>query len=209
MAVNTQPWFLEHKAQWANDPVVAHDWDATSVGGRGIVPTLLLTATGAKTGEARSLPLLYQPCGEGFLIVGSRGRSSRHPGWYLNLLHEPQCTAVIGPMIYSLRARKWRRVGFFSTYDEPHQMNQRLNRRSHHPTARSKSHLITLCTVLLVLVTVTLGACSAQQAYNAMVENQRTECLKRPPTQQADCMEGTHISYEEYLQRRNEAMTTK
>jgi len=81
MAVNTQPWFVEHMNLWAVDPVAAHDWDATPVGGNGVVPTLLLTTTGAKSGELRSLPLLYQPCGEGFVVVGSRGGSSRHPGW--------------------------------------------------------------------------------------------------------------------------------
>ncbi len=105
MAVNTQPWFAEHMAQWARDPVAAHDWDATPVGGNGIVPTLLLATTGAKTGELRTLPLLYQPCGEGFLVVGSRGGSRRHPGWYLNLLHNPVCSAVAGRMTFGLRAR--------------------------------------------------------------------------------------------------------
>ncbi len=105
MAVNTQPWFAEHMQRWAEDPVAAHDWDATPVGGNGIVPTLLLTTTGATTGELRSLPLLYQPCGEGFVVVGSRGGSSRHPGWYLNLLRNPSCSAVAGRMTFGLRAR--------------------------------------------------------------------------------------------------------
>lgn len=105
MAVNTQPWFVEHMNLWAEDPIAAHDWDATPVGGTGIVPTLLLTTIGATTGALRSLPLLYQPCGEGFVVVGSRGGSSRHPGWYLNLLHNPSCSAVVGRMIFGLRAR--------------------------------------------------------------------------------------------------------
>lgn len=105
MAVNTQPWFVDHLAQWQTNPVAAHDWDATPVGGSGIVPTLLLTTHGAKSGERRSLPLLYQPCGEGFLIVGSRGGSNRHPGWYLNLLQNPRCTVQTGKLICETHAR--------------------------------------------------------------------------------------------------------
>lgn len=105
MAVNTQSWFLDHMAQWLSDPVAAHDWDATPVGGRGIVPTLLLTTRGAQSGEARSVALLYQPCGEGFVVVGSRGGSNRHPGWYLNLMRNPDCSAVVGRMHCNLHAR--------------------------------------------------------------------------------------------------------
>jgi deazaflavin-dependent oxidoreductase (nitroreductase family) len=105
MAVNTQNWFTEHLALWATDPVRAHDWDATAVGGDGIVPTLLLTTRGRRSGEDRSLPLLYQPCGEGFVIVASRGGSPRHPGWYLNLRDQPACEARVGRMRYQLEAR--------------------------------------------------------------------------------------------------------
>lgn len=105
MAVNTQPWFLEHLERYQSDPEGAHDWDSRPVGGQGIVPTLLLETTGAVSGQARALPLLYQPCGEGFILVGSRGGSNRHPAWYLNLLRNPFCSAVVGRMRYRLVAR--------------------------------------------------------------------------------------------------------
>lgn len=105
MSVNKQSWFTEHMALWAQDPVKAHDWDATPVGGDGICPTLLLTTRGRRSGEARSLSLLYQPSGEGFVIVASRGGSARHPGWYLNLQGDPTCEAQVGRMRYTLRAR--------------------------------------------------------------------------------------------------------
>jgi len=105
MSVNTQDWFTAHMALWARDPVKAHDWDTTPVGGNGICPTLLLTTRGRHTGEPRSLPLLYQPSGEGFVIVASRGGSHRHPGWYLNLLGDPACEALVGRMHYRLLAR--------------------------------------------------------------------------------------------------------
>ena len=61
---------------------------------------------------------------------------------------------------------------------------------------------------MFALTVVLLSACSASQAYDAMAENQRTQCLQRPPSQQADCLAQPQISYEEYLRRRNEAITT-
>lgn len=56
-------------------------------------PSLLLTTTGAKSGKARTVPLLYveldpggSPSGDDRLgIIGSRFGSDHHPGWYHNL----------------------------------------------------------------------------------------------------------------------------
>lgn len=61
---------------------------------------------------------------------------------------------------------------------------------------------------ILALTVVLMGACSARQTYDAMAENQRTQCLQRPPSQQADCLAQPQISYEEYLRRRDEAIAT-
>ena len=66
-------WIQDHKAHYLQDPEAAHDWDASPAGHPGLVPTLLLHTRGRKSGEWRASPLLYQPCGVGFVIVGSRG----------------------------------------------------------------------------------------------------------------------------------------
>ena len=66
-----------------------------------------------------------------------------------------------------------------------------------------------VCQAVFALILVLLSACSARQAYDAMAENQRTQCLRRPPSQQADCMAQTRISYEEYLRQRREATGAK
>ncbi|MGI9324340.1 MAG: nitroreductase family deazaflavin-dependent oxidoreductase [Pseudomonadales bacterium] len=104
MAITDIDWFRDHLALYQKDPARAHDWDASPVGGVGVVPTLLLQTTGAKSGVLRELPLLYQPCGTGFIVVASRGGSARHPGWYLNLLANPECSAQVGVLRYSLSA---------------------------------------------------------------------------------------------------------
>ena len=60
--------------------------------------------------------------------------------------------------------------------------------------------------ILTGLIVLILCACTARQTYDAMSENQRTLCLKEPPSQQAHCMAQTRMSFEDYLRRRSEAM---
>lgn len=98
-------WIQEHKAHYLRDPEAAHDWDATPVGRPGLVPTLLLHTRGRKSGEWRASPLLYQPCGVGFVIVGSRGGTDIHPAWYLNLEASPECRVQAGRFRYQAKAR--------------------------------------------------------------------------------------------------------
>ena len=98
-------WLQEHTALYLEDPERAHDWDATPVGGSGLVPTLLLTTIGRKSGEARPTPLLYQPTGSGFIVVASRGGSDHNPSWYLNLLNNPSCEIQVGKFSYTATAR--------------------------------------------------------------------------------------------------------
>ena len=98
-------WLREHTALYLRDPERAHDWDATPVGGSGLVPTLLLTTVGRHSGERRPTPLLYQPTGTGFIVVASRGGSDHHPAWYLNLLANATCEVQVGRFGYTATAR--------------------------------------------------------------------------------------------------------
>ncbi len=98
-------WLREHTQRYLNDPEGAHNWDASPVGGSGLVPTLLLTTTGRKSGERRPTPLLYQPTGSGFIVVASRGGADFHPAWYLNLLENPECEVTVGRFGYTATAR--------------------------------------------------------------------------------------------------------
>ena len=98
-------WLREHTELYLKDPARAHDWDATPVGGSGLVPTLLLTTISRKSGEPRPTPLLYQPTGSGFIVVASRGGADHHPAWYLNLLANPSCDIQVGRFSYTATAR--------------------------------------------------------------------------------------------------------
>ena len=54
---------------------------------------LLLTTTGAKSGEERIAPLAYHRDGDHYVIIASKGGAPTHPAWYHNLLANP--TAII------------------------------------------------------------------------------------------------------------------
>ena len=54
------------------------------------VPTLLLTATGRRTGEPRTSALIFARDGDDYLVVASMGGWPTHPQWYLNVTANPQ-----------------------------------------------------------------------------------------------------------------------
>ena len=98
-------WVAEHVRLYFEDPEKAHMWDSTPVGGPGILPTLLLTTIGRKSGEPRHLPLLYVNTNAGHVIVASKGGAPSHPAWYLNLLANPQCEIRVGAKHHHVIAR--------------------------------------------------------------------------------------------------------
>ena len=52
-------------------------------------PTLLLTTTGRRSGEARTTALIFGRDGADYLVVASMGGAPTHPNWYRNLLAKP------------------------------------------------------------------------------------------------------------------------
>jgi len=59
-------------------------------------PLLLLTTTGAKSGQPRITPLMYVPDGERLLVIASNAGAPKHPDWYRNLLAHPVATIEVG-----------------------------------------------------------------------------------------------------------------
>lgn len=68
-------------------------------------PVGLLTTTGRKTGEPRTVPLLYLRDGEDIVLVASQGGLPRNPAWYLNLAADPAVEFQIGRRRIPLTAR--------------------------------------------------------------------------------------------------------
>ncbi|HLQ30293.1 MAG TPA: nitroreductase family deazaflavin-dependent oxidoreductase [Ktedonobacteraceae bacterium] len=67
-------------------------------------PLLLLTTTGAKSGQRRTTPTMYLPDGDRLLVFASKGGAPTNPDWYHNLLAHPQVTVEVGSETYEANA---------------------------------------------------------------------------------------------------------
>jgi len=67
-------------------------------------PMVLLTTTGAKSGQPRTMPLVYFPDGDRTLIVASKAGAPTNPDWYHNLVADPEVTLEIGTEKFPARA---------------------------------------------------------------------------------------------------------
>jgi len=67
-------------------------------------PVLLLTSTGAKSGERRTTPVMYLPDGERMVVFASKGGAPTNPAWYHNLLAHPAATVEVGPETVDVNA---------------------------------------------------------------------------------------------------------
>lgn len=59
-------------------------------------PLLLLSTTGAKSGERRTTPVMYLPDGERMIIFASKAGAPTNPAWYHNLQANPTATVEVG-----------------------------------------------------------------------------------------------------------------
>ena len=57
---------------------------------------LILTTTGAKSGQTRWNPLAYTRDGNRYIIVASKGGAEGNPDWYYNLLRYPSVSIEVG-----------------------------------------------------------------------------------------------------------------
>jgi len=68
-------------------------------------PLLLLHTTGARSGQERINPVMYQPGGDHLAVFASKAGAPTHPDWYHNLLAGPEVTAEVGTETRRFRAR--------------------------------------------------------------------------------------------------------
>lgn len=68
-------------------------------------PFLLLDHVGARSGRRRTSPLLYVPDGDSVAVVASKGGFPKNPGWFHNLLANPETTVQVGSERRPVRAR--------------------------------------------------------------------------------------------------------
>ena len=65
---------------------------------------LILTTTGAKSGEVRENPLVYTRDGDHYVIVASTGGAPTHPSWFHNIVAHPEVTVEAGGETFKARA---------------------------------------------------------------------------------------------------------
>ena len=68
-------------------------------------PVILVTTTGAKTGEPRVVPLNFSTDGDRLVVIASNGGASTHPAWYRNLVAHPEVTIEHAGETFRARAR--------------------------------------------------------------------------------------------------------
>jgi deazaflavin-dependent oxidoreductase (nitroreductase family) len=79
------------------DGAEGHEWRGTKA--------LLLTTTGAKSGEPRTAPLIYAPDGDAYVVVASKGGSHTPPAWYVNLSANPEVEVQVEGEVFKAHAR--------------------------------------------------------------------------------------------------------
>jgi deazaflavin-dependent oxidoreductase (nitroreductase family) len=102
--LSRQRWFARF-FRWV---VPVHRAIARLTGGRfvgyGVVPAMLLTTTGRRSGRPRTSPLLFARDGDGYVVTGSNWGQGQHPAWALNLRADPLATATVDGRRIPVRA---------------------------------------------------------------------------------------------------------
>jgi deazaflavin-dependent oxidoreductase (nitroreductase family) len=65
---------------------------------------LLLHTVGAKSGQARTNPLVYVTDGDHLVVIASKGGADSNPDWYYNLLANPTVTVELSTEQFRARA---------------------------------------------------------------------------------------------------------
>ncbi len=67
---------------------------------------IVLGHTGAKSGKARSTPLVGGDHPEGWVVIAGYSGHDEHPAWYHNLKANPEDTVLLGKETVNVRARE-------------------------------------------------------------------------------------------------------
>ncbi len=67
-------------------------------------PMILLHTTGAKSGQERVNPVVYQQVGEDLAVFASKAGAPTHPDWYHNIVAHPRITVEVGDETFEVDA---------------------------------------------------------------------------------------------------------
>ena len=105
-APNLSAWALDHLRRYlASDGAEGHHWQSAVAPEYGLMPALLLTLTGRKSGQKYILPLNYGENAGGYFVIASKAGADVHPGWYLNVVANPMVRIQVGSRKFAALAR--------------------------------------------------------------------------------------------------------
>jgi deazaflavin-dependent oxidoreductase (nitroreductase family) len=97
-------WYGIHLASRIDPPLLR------LTGGRfattAMMPLVLLRVRGRRSGELRTVPLVYFTEGDDVIVIASSFGRARNPAWYLNLLADPEVELTAGGVTARYRARE-------------------------------------------------------------------------------------------------------
>jgi len=107
LAPNMPQWMVDHTHQYlASGGKEGHIYKVRREGVPDMdVPSLLLITTGRKSGDKFIFPLFYGAEGNSYFIVASKGGAPEHPGWYKNLLANPEAEVQVGTKKLRVKSR--------------------------------------------------------------------------------------------------------
>ena len=68
-------------------------------------PLLLLHTTGAKSGQARVNPVMYQADGDSLVVFASKAGAPTSPDWFHNLVANPRASVEVGDRTVNVSAQ--------------------------------------------------------------------------------------------------------
>lgn len=68
------------------------------------LPVVFLKTTGARSGQARTNPVLGFQSDDGLVVIASNYGQPKHPGWYHNLRANPECEVTVAGETHHCRA---------------------------------------------------------------------------------------------------------
>ena len=68
------------------------------------IPVVMLTTTGARSGQPHTVPVLGLPTPDGLAVIASNFGQRRHPAWYHNLRANPEGWVAVGGQSRRFRA---------------------------------------------------------------------------------------------------------
>jgi proline iminopeptidase len=107
LAPNMPEWMVKHANLYLASGGKEGQMYKVNVPERGEItaPALLLTTTGRKSGDKFIFPLFYGTEGGSYFVVASKGGAPEHPGWYRNILANPDVEVQVGTKKLKARAR--------------------------------------------------------------------------------------------------------